>query len=67
MQEGAPHQHMIAEHKTSITRRMLEENTKILHKAKNLRRLQMLEALYINKLAPSRNVQAPDYYTAYSE
>ena len=57
---GAPKNHMKEAHKSNLTRANLEENTEILAINRNLRRLPIMEALFIKELGPSLNTQAED-------
>ena len=57
---GAPKNHMEAEHHTKITKEELEHNTEILASCNDVRRLPILEALYIKELSPNINIQAID-------
>ena len=57
LQQGAIKQHTINMHHTDLTRQMLTQNTKIIHKENNNNRLQIKEALLIKKTRPTINKQ----------
>ena len=57
---GAPKQHLRSEHGITLTRKMLEENTEIIDTCNDVRRLPVMEALYIKEFSPTMNIQASD-------
>lgn len=57
---GAPKSHMRKEHNKTLTREMLEKNTEIITTCTDMRRLPILEALYIKEMEPSLNIQHLD-------
>ena len=57
LQDGAPLQHMMQEHQRALTRQDLTENTTILRRDNNRRKLQILEALLIREKKPAINKQ----------
>ena len=57
LQDGAPRQHMMQIHKKELTRTDLTENTSILRKESNRKKLQILEALLIKEKKPIINKQ----------
>ena len=57
LQDGAPRQHMMQEHQRALTRQDLTENTTILKKENNRKKLQILEALLIKEKKPIINTQ----------
>ena len=63
LQQGAPKTHMNAYHNDTLTRRMLEEKTIIIDSHPDLRRLRILEALYIKEKNPKLNNQREDLQT----
>ena len=60
LQNGAIKQHNSDLHRTILTRKQLEEGTKIIDREKDPRRLVLLEALYIADLEPPMNAQSSD-------
>ena len=60
LSNGAIKQHLLSEHGTAITRKMLEENTEIIDTCKDARRLPIAEALYIKENTPKLNRQHED-------
>ena len=54
---GGIQKHTKNVHKTTLTRDMLEKNTIILDMMSDRKRLQYLEALYINLYIPIINIQ----------
>ena len=57
LQDGAPLQHMKQEHQRALTRQDLTENTTILRRENNRKKLQILEALLIRDKKPAINKQ----------
>lgn len=57
---GAPKSHMRKEHNKTLTREILEKNTEIITTCTDMRRLPILEALYIKEMEPSLNIQHLD-------
>ena len=57
---GAPKSHLLEQHGIIITRKFLEENTELVDMCADVRRLPILEALYIKEINPKPNVQAND-------
>ena len=57
---GAPKSHLLEQHGIIITRKFLEENTELVDMCADVRRLPILEALYIKEINPKLNVQAND-------
>ena len=57
LQNGTPKQHTWQEHRTTLTRDMLVEGTKILESMQDQRRLAILEAIYIKDQTPAMNLQ----------
>ena len=57
LQSGAPLQHMRDEHSRTLTRADLTENTKILARENNRRKLQITEAVLIRLDKPDINTQ----------
>ena len=57
LQTGGPALHAKNEHRTKVTRKELVENTTILARENNYRRLRILEAAYIHQKMPSLNDQ----------
>ena len=57
LQDGAPRQHMQQTHQRALTRQDLTENTTVLKKEPNKRKLQILEALLIRENKPAINKQ----------
>ena len=57
LQDGAPRQHMRQAHQRALTRQDLTENTTVLKKEPNRRKLQILEALLIRENKPAINKQ----------
>ncbi|KAG0728483.1 hypothetical protein GWK47_032361 [Chionoecetes opilio] len=57
---GAPKSHLLEKHGIIITRTFLEENTELVDMCADVRRLPILEALYIKDINPKFNVQAND-------
>ncbi|MPC59874.1 hypothetical protein E2C01_053902 [Portunus trituberculatus] len=60
LQNGAIKQHYTTKHKAEVTRNMLKENTRIIDKESDPRRLLYLEALYIENASPEMNKQQQD-------
>ena len=58
LQQGGPKTHTESEHGIPLTRKMLTENTKILERSANKRRLSALEAIFIRDIDPTINKQA---------
>ena len=63
LQNGAPKQHQVTRHNTLLTRKQLEDGTKILAYENDARRLAILEALFIKEHSPSMNLQSHDLLT----
>ena len=63
LQNGAPKQHQVTRHNTPLTRKQLEDGTKILAYENDARRLAILEALFIKEHSPSMNLQSHDLLT----
>ena len=57
LQTGTPKTHTLPEHGITLSREMLVNNTKIIDSTGDKRRLQIKEALHIQKIKPSMNVQ----------
>ena len=57
LQQGGPRMHTWQEHNEQLTRKLMTENTKIIARASDVRRLVALEAIYIRELDPSINTQ----------
>ena len=57
LQEGAPKDHLQQEHNTTLTRKMLTDNTRIIHSNTDHNKIEIIEAIYINQLAPHINTQ----------
>ena len=57
LQQGGPLTHTQQHHGEPLTRRLMTQNTKILTRARDKRRLLALEAIYIRELDPSINKQ----------
>ena len=57
LQTGAPKQHMRATHNSSLTRSILVENTSIIATCFNVKKLRVLEAVYIRDKDPAINRQ----------
>ena len=57
LQSGAPKKHLLQVHSKILTREMLVNNTKIIRSESNFTRLQIIEALLIQKLRPQINIQ----------
>ena len=57
LRNGGPSLHMEFAHQRKITRKDLVDNTKIIDRTDNFRKLQMMEALYIKDKEPSINKQ----------
>ena len=60
LKNGAIHDHYIEHHHRPPTRQDLEKGTIVLDKERDLRRLKLLEALYIADEKPSMNCQLKD-------
>ena len=58
LQDGAPKQHVRAKHHETLTRSTMVENTNILVKNSNRRKLKVLEAVYIRDKDPLINRQS---------
>ena len=58
---GAPKDHFRMYHGEALTRQLLEDNVKILDRYRDHYRLGIAEALYINKLHPSINLQSAGF------
>ena len=58
LQSGGPKNHLETDHKEKLTRDLLVKNTRILHYVNDLNRLQIREALVIQKEKPSINRQS---------
>ena len=58
LQEGAPKHHVLTKHKQTLNRRVMVENTSILCKDTNRRKLKVLEAVYIRDKDPNINRQS---------
>ncbi|KAG0710524.1 hypothetical protein GWK47_022640 [Chionoecetes opilio] len=54
---GVPKSHLLEKHGITITRKFLEENTEMVDMCADVRRLPILEALYIKDINPKLNVQ----------
>ena len=57
LQQGGPLTHTIKHHGENLTRRLMTENTKILARAHDRRRLLALEAIFIREMDPVINKQ----------
>ena len=57
LQQGGPLTHTQQHHSEHLTRKLMTENTKILAKTQNRRRLLALEAIFIRDMDPSINKQ----------
>ena len=57
---GAPKNHLREEHGITITRKILEENTEVIDRCPDGRRLGILEALHIKEDNPKLNIQSED-------
>ena len=57
LQNGAPERHVRFDHGTTLTRSMIVENTRIIARCPNRRRLATLEAVYIRDKDPAINRQ----------
>ena len=57
LQDGAPEKHLRRSHNSELTRKMLVDNTAILARCNNKKKLQVLEAVYIRDIDPSINRQ----------
>ena len=57
LQSGAPKKHSLQAHSKILTREMLVNNTTIIQSESNFTRLQIIEALLIQKLRPQINIQ----------
>ena len=57
---GAPKTHMEKTHKTTLTRKILEDNTDIITTCNDIRRLPIIEALCIKEMEPTLNIQHQD-------
>ena len=58
LQHGAIKQHHMRHHQTDIDRKTIVDNTYIISQCSNLRKLKMLEAVYIRERAPIINIQS---------
>ena len=67
LQHGGPHLLTHTVHNGKITRQNLEEGTTIIAKSNTTRKLQILEALFINKDEPTINKQLKPNYTLPSQ
>ena len=56
-QNGTIKQHLLNHHPNENKRKVLEEGTQILDHERDIRKLPILEALYIEKINPSLNIQ----------
>ena len=57
IRNGSIKQHVHNEHGITLTQEQIEENTSILHRESDKRRLILTEALYIHTTKPSMNIQ----------
>ncbi|KAK8405520.1 hypothetical protein O3P69_001820 [Scylla paramamosain] len=57
LQDGAIHRHYITEHELFLKRHHTENNTSILEKVSDIKRLRMTEATHIHLEKPSINIQ----------
>ena len=57
LQDGAPLRHLAESHDAVLTRDLMVENTSILARCDDRRRLQILEAVYIRDMDPLINRQ----------
>ncbi|KAG0719991.1 hypothetical protein GWK47_049358 [Chionoecetes opilio] len=57
---GATKSHLLEKHGITITTKCLEENTEMVDMCADVRRLPILQALYIKDIHPKLNVQAYD-------
>lgn len=57
LQSGAPSSHTLEQHHRRLTRQLLVENTTIIGRARDVRRLEALEAVYIRERDPLINKQ----------
>ena len=57
LQNGAPDKHIKSTHNSSLTRNMMVENTSILTRCTNRKKLMVLEAVYIRDRDPLINRQ----------
>ena len=58
LQGGGPFQHIRDKHGSKITRKELEENTKIIYQLNDRNRLEIAEALFILENKPVINIQS---------
>ena len=58
LQQGGPLTHTRQDHNENLTRQLMTQNTKILAKSREKRRLIALEAIFIREMDPSINKQA---------
>ena len=58
LQEGAPKHHVLTKHKTTLQRHTIVDNTRVLVKNSNKRKLKVLEAVYIRDKDPNINRQS---------
>ena len=60
LQNGSIKEHYSVKHQTKLTRQQLEENTTIIDRETDARRLMFLEAIYIENMKPTINQQTKD-------
>ena len=60
LQNGSIKEHYNKGHQTKLTRQQLEDNTSIIDRETDTRRLMFLEALYIEEIKPTINLQVRD-------
>lgn len=60
LQNGSIRDHYHVKHQTKLTRQQLEENTTIIDRETDPRRLMFLEAIYIEDMKPTINQQTRD-------
>lgn len=58
LQEGAPKHHVLTEHQRPLLRNVMVENTSVLTRNSNQRKLKVLEAVYIRDKDPNINRQS---------
>lgn len=66
LQEGAPKEHFHQAHGTKITRNILVDNTKIIHRNNNPTKVEIAEALIIQEHTPPLNSQKNIHMTKLS-
>ena len=62
LSNGSIKDHHYQVHKSKISRQNFNENTVIIHREKDVKKLQILEALYIKDNNPSMNKQNPNQF-----